>query len=167
MKKTFLLFIVLLFILSGCSKKEMNDEVEHLSNMATESKEVFTISLNDETPRMDDDGYWMFAILINNHSNSRVVIDMSSQLHLYYKINDDWFETENYNASYKNVWRIPPIEGDDYPWLIMLRPAARNDNITFKVIIVGEYENEKFSQVAGMVEFVIRDGQLVKINSFE
>ena len=166
-RKVISILTIFIVFLTACSGNAKNQEVEYLSGLAIENRESFSISPTSFIPVENEDGYWTFELYINNYSNSNAVVDMKSHLKIYYKDGENWYEIGN-NVIYKKTWWIPPtVEGEMNIWWLLIEPSIRSDDITFRIIVDGDFEGESDSHIAGMVEYIIENGKVAMVNSLE
>ena len=166
-KKSLFVILISMILFSACSNSNRNEEVEYLSTLAIENKESFRITPMGFVAVMDEDGYWLFQLAINNFSESNIIINMKTHLQTYYKDGENWYKTGN-NVIYENTWRIPPtLEGEPNIWTLLIEPSIGSDDIIFRIFVDGAFEGERGSHIAGMVEYVIENGEVVIVNTVE
>jgi hypothetical protein len=167
MKKTMVIFLLILcvFVGSGCSSNETTIEVKELKNNAIESSDLFFLSPIDEPPFIDDDGYWMFPINMNNISTDDIYVDLSVNLMIFYQDGNQWYETSNRNVKYSSRdWRLP-ASSDFSTRLFLVNPYLKRDKVTFRVFVVGHLADENSTEVTAMIEYVIEDSNLIEIKT--
>ena len=114
---------------------------------------------------MDSENYWYFGVWINNETSSTISIDMKTGMKLYYEENNNWVETTNHDLIYENTWEIPPNSVESSPWTLVFSPNERNENITYRVFLIGQVDNNSQDQLVGSMEYVIQNNNLVEVNS--
>jgi hypothetical protein len=165
MKKQMAIILIMLIILlsCGCSSSETSEEVKELEQEAIDSSDYFLLTPIKEPSFVDEDGYWMFGIDMNNLSNYDIYVDMSSDLKIFYKDGADWFETTNRSVNYSNEWYLP-ASNDLSTRVFMINPFLKRENVTFRVFVVGYLADENGTKIIGMVEYVIEMNNLIEIN---
>lgn len=165
MSRVKIIILISLAVLVACAKSSVNEEVDSLTDNALNNKDLFSLSPSGDVPVVDEDGYWIFGLFINNFTDSKIKIDMSENLKLYYKNGDRWYETGNHEVIYQNEWQIPPNTIESYPWYLFIRPSLQREDITLRVFVIGTIENGSNEKLVGMVEYIIKDNNLELINT--
>ena len=51
--------------------------------------------------------------------------------------------------------------------MAFVRPNIQREDLVFRIFVIGSIENSMDDRVAGMIEYVIKDDQLVEVNTIE
>ena len=165
MIKKIIWIIIIPIILISCSSSRNNNLLDNYSYKSKFNQSEFSLSPREEVPSMDSENYWYFGVWINNKTPSSITIDMKTGMKIFYKVDDNWIETTNHELIYENVWTVPPNSTEASPWTLVFKPSARNENITYRMFLIGQVENDSQDQVVGSMEYVIKNNNLVEINS--
>lgn len=165
MKKTIIWLFIIPMILISCSGSGNYDKVDNYFSKSEFNQSEFSLSPREEVPSMDSENYWYFGVWINNNTSSPITIDMKTGMKIYYKLDDKWIETTNHELIYEHVWTIPPNSIEASPWTLVFKPIIKSENITYRMFLIGQVENDSQDQVVGSIEYVIKNNNLAEINS--
>ena len=147
----------------GVAKTEMSN----LFSKAVLSCSQFTLSQSNIVPMKDEEGYWLFELFINNFTDSNVLVGLNMGLKIFYQDNDAWYEINNHEIIYQDRGVIPPKTIESKSSMAFVRPNIQREDLVFRIFVIGSIENSMDDRVAGMIEYVIKDDQLVEVNTIE